>query len=186
MFPIGKDKLSFREISDYWSREIQPPATRLELLGLLESAWWLGEIRADSAMSRLQLLQDMFKSMHDRDDLGIVFVQGEDGGSPAITDLPDGCVVVDVRRRVNVPSGDATSWDEGACEIAFRTLAETSSIERYPEITPGLAFIELTHDEFDDWRRKRGYPKPSFLEASCRIRRARQTESTGRKTASYH
>jgi hypothetical protein len=40
MFPIAKPALSLREISDYWSREIWPPASSEELLSTLESAWW--------------------------------------------------------------------------------------------------------------------------------------------------
>src|SRR6516162_6656510 len=134
MFPIAKNKLSFREISDYWSREIQPPASQLELLGLLEEAWWLGEVRADSARSRLQLLQAMFNSMHDRNDLGIVFVLGEDTGPPKATELPDGSVAIDARRRIIVPSGDTSTWDEDSCGDAFHTLTQTSSTVSYPEI----------------------------------------------------
>jgi hypothetical protein len=162
MFPISKNKLSFREISDYWSREIQPPASQLELLGLLEEAWWLGEVRGDSAKSRLQLLQAMFNSMHDRNDLGILFVLGEDTGPPNATELPDGCVEVDVRRRIIVPSGDTSTWDEHSCVDAFHTLAQTSSTVFYPEIAPGLTYIELTYGEFNNWCRKRGYPEPTF------------------------
>jgi hypothetical protein len=162
MFPIAEHKLSFREISNYWSREIQPTASELELLGLLEKAWWVGEIRGDSPTSRLQLLQAMFKAMHDRDDLGIVFVHGEDAGLPAVTELPDRSAVVDLRRRIAVPPDDVSGWDERTCELAFRALAQTSSTESYPDITPGLALIELTYDEFDHWRRSRGYSKPMF------------------------
>ena len=74
MFPIGKSKLSLREIANYWAREIQPPASRNELLELLEGAWWRGQIHGDSVKSRLDLLKYMFEAMHDRDDVGIVFL----------------------------------------------------------------------------------------------------------------
>ena len=53
MFPIAKPALSFGEISDYWSREISPPASSNELLNILVSAWWLGELRGGSVNSRL-------------------------------------------------------------------------------------------------------------------------------------
>jgi hypothetical protein len=166
MFPIAKNKLSFGEISDYWSREIQPPASQRELLGLLEEAWWLGEVRGDSAKSPLQLLQAMFNLMHDRNDLGIVFVRGEDAGPPKATELPDGSVEVDVRRRIIVPSGETSTWDEDSCGDAFHTLAQTISTVSYPEIAPGLTYIELTYGEFNNWRRKRGYRKPTFWQPS--------------------
>jgi hypothetical protein len=70
MFPIAKFALSFRAISDYWSRKISPPASSNELLDILVSAWWLGELRGDSVKSRLELLKIMFTSTY-RDDLEI-------------------------------------------------------------------------------------------------------------------
>ena len=87
MFPIGKEALSFREISDYWSREINPPARSEELFRTLETAWWLGELRGDSVHSPLQLLKSMFTSMRHRNDLGIVFLVGNSAGPPPI-ELP--------------------------------------------------------------------------------------------------
>ena len=80
MFPIPKDKLSFRQIADFWSREIQPPASRKELLALLEEAWWLGEIVGDAGFSRPELLKNMFKSKRLFPD--IVFVTKDDAGPP--------------------------------------------------------------------------------------------------------
>jgi len=60
MFPIAKRKLTLSDISNYWSREISPPASRNELYGLLEGAWWIGEIHGDSAISRLELLKRFY------------------------------------------------------------------------------------------------------------------------------
>ncbi len=57
MFPIARAALSFLDISEYWSREIYPPASSHELLNTLVSAWWLGELRGDSKHSPLQLLK---------------------------------------------------------------------------------------------------------------------------------
>jgi len=160
MFPIGKPTLSLREIANYWAREIQPSASQFELLRLLEGAWWLGEIRGDSVKSRLDLLKLMFQAMHDRDDLGIIFVV-EGVGEPRTEQLPDGSVV-DVRHRICLPSRDISTWNESSCEDAFQSLAQTSSTESYPEMTPGLAWIELTFEEFTDWLASQGYAKPKF------------------------
>ena len=88
MFPIAKPALSFGEISDYWSREISPPASWEEILYTLQSAWWLGELHGNSGPSRLQRLKNMFTSMY-RDDLGIVFIVG-DCADPGAVGLPDG------------------------------------------------------------------------------------------------
>jgi hypothetical protein len=194
VFPVGKPRLSLREIADYWSREMRPLASRNELLGLLEGAWWLGEIRGDSA-ARLELLKRMFQSMRDRNDLGIVFITGEDEGKSSIEELSDGTVVVDVRHRVPLPSSDTNTWDEVNCKDAFLALAQTSSVGSYPEITPALAFIELSYDEFTGWRERRGYTKPKFWKpqsASTPLKKAKRGrpadynwEGVGAKLLSY-
>jgi len=175
MFPISKETLSFLAISEYWSREIQPPASPNELLALLEGAWWLGEMHGDSAISRLELLKRMFKSMHDRDDLGIVFIVGNDAVRPLVKELLDGSLMVNVRHEIRLPSSDTNAWDEAACKDAFYSLAQTSSLESYPEIAPGLAYIELSHDEFVGWLKRNGYRVPKFWRAASATARRRGT-----------
>jgi hypothetical protein len=163
VFPIAESTLSFGEIADYWSREIRPSASPNELLSTLVSAWWLGELRGDSKHSPLQLLKIMFTSMY-RDDLGIVFIVGDDAG-PQPVELPDGFLKLDVRPQIRVPSSGIDTWDEAACRNAFHALAEIteqSLIESYQELADFLPSIKLTYEEFNTWRRKRGYPKPKF------------------------
>jgi hypothetical protein len=158
VFPIAKAALSLLEISDYWSREIRPSASSDELLSILVSAWWLGELRGDSVHFRFQLLKIMFTSMH-RDDLGIVFIVGDDPG-PAGVELPDGSLEIDVRPQIRVPSSDIDTWDEAACRDAFHALAEATqrlSIDGYREFAVSLPSIKLTYEEFNTWRAKRGY-----------------------------
>jgi hypothetical protein len=129
------------------------------------SAWWLGELRGDSVHSRLQLLKIMFTSMY-KDDLGIVFIVGDDPG-PAGVELPDGFLEIDVRPEIRVPSSNVESWDEAACKDAFHVLAEIteqSLIERksYQKFAVFLPSIKLTYEEFNTWRRQRGYPDRKF------------------------
>jgi hypothetical protein len=174
VFPIGKSKLSLREIAKYWAREIQPPASRNELLQELEAAWWLGQIRGDSA--RLDVLKRMFKAMHDRDDADVVFFV-EEAGEPQMEQLSDGLIAVDLRPCISVPSKDVSTWDESNCEDAFQALAQTSSTESYPEMTPTLAWIELTFEEFTNWLSARGYAKTKFwkpLPATNQLKRAKR------------
>jgi hypothetical protein len=161
MFPIAKDRLSFREISNYWSREINPPASSKELSHILEAAWWLGELRGDSVHSPLQLLKKMFTSMRDRDDLGIVFVLGNSAG-PFPIELPDGSVTVDLRHEIRVPSSNIESWDEISCSGAFQALAGTCSLDSYPDFAPVFNGIPLSYREFTAWLAKRGFDKPTF------------------------
>jgi hypothetical protein len=181
MFPIAKDTLTFREISDYWAREIQPPASQTELLAVLEKAWWLGGIRGVNTPPRHQLLRGMFQNLRNRSDPLIVFIQGEDESAPPeLTQLEDGDVEVDLRVRVSVPAGDPNDWDEQTCQPAFQALAQTSSIKSYPELTPGFAGFELTHQEFFDWCELRQFPKPTFWRSPVsslkRARRGRPNE----------
>jgi hypothetical protein len=159
MFPIATSTLSFGEIAEYWSREIRPTATWEELLGTLESAYWLGELRGISGPTRLQRLNNMFTSLRHRDDLRIVFIAG-DCAVPLPVELPD--LKVDLRHQIRVPSSNTASWDETACTNAFHTLAKTSSKESYPELTVGFTLIELSYEEFNTWRAKRGYDEPQF------------------------
>jgi hypothetical protein len=115
MFPVTIQKLSFADISDYWSRYMKT-AEPVELLALLEQAWWRGEIRGLAETTRLQLLQSMFRSLRERVDLGIVFVRVGDDPPPPVTELPDGFVNVDKRHVIPVPSDDVSGWNEQTCE----------------------------------------------------------------------
>jgi hypothetical protein len=162
IFPITKGKLSLQEISDYWSREIKPPASKNELYVLLERAWWLGEIHGDKKIGRLQLLKAMFKTTRRSDDPGIVFIVCGETAPPEEKALPDGGVVVDRRPRVPLPSIDTDTWDIANCKKAFDAIAQTSSIESYHVATPYLMSIELTRDEFIRWLNGRDYQHPSF------------------------
>jgi hypothetical protein len=159
MFPIVKDALSFREISDYWSRETR--ASKKELFHLLEAAWWLGELRGDSLHSPLQFLKKIFTSTRDRDDLGIVFLIGNSPGPPPI-ESPDGSVRVDVRQQIRVPSSNIESWDDISCRDAFQALAETCSLDSYPDFALHFGFISLDYEEFIAWVAKRRFDTPTF------------------------
>lgn len=159
MYPVSNSSLSLLQIADYWSREIQPPASQNELLALLEAAWWLGEIKGNSELTRFQLLKKMFTLK--RDLTGIVFITEEDGGLPVSVSLADGTAVVDLRPRVTVPSA-TDKWHEVTYEAAFEVLAKPSSFEHYPIISSGLDFIELTRDEFIQWLEARGFDFPKF------------------------
>jgi hypothetical protein len=165
MVPRSEDKLSFLKIAEYWSREIQPPASRDELLASLEAAWWRAELVAKSPRTRLQLLQTMFGSRESQSYGGIVFVTPNDAGRPVITELEDGEVGVDLSPRINVPS-EADDWTEESCATAFLELAQAPSIQHFPIASPVLASIELAREEFFTWIERRGFHAPTFWNAA--------------------
>jgi hypothetical protein len=178
MFPIAKSVLSFGEISDYWSREISPPASSKELFQILEAAWWLGELLGDSVPSPLEMLKKMFTSMRHRAELGIVFVVGNSTG-PHPIQSPDGSMTVDTRPQIRVPSSNTDTWDESSCRDAFQALAETCSLDSYPELAITTAWIPLSYDEFTRWREKCGYPAPTFWQP--RSKKSEQQSEASRK-----
>src|SRR5580704_2332311 len=104
MFPITEHKLTFFQIADYWSREIQPSASRDELLALLEGAWWLGEIAHNYPLTRFELLKNMFRSRRIFPNIELVAEEEESpgrvkvpGGTVKVEELPDGTVKVDLQ-----------------------------------------------------------------------------------------
>jgi hypothetical protein len=162
---IRSTTLSFGEIAEYWSPEIQSSASWEKVFCALQRAWWLGELPGDSSKSPLQLLKAMFTSIRHRDDLGIVFVVKGDR-EPEPIELPDGSLEIDPRRPIPVPSCNTENWNEAACKDAFDALANTCSLESYPEYTPGFAAIRLTYQEFITWLEKDGIRIPKFWQPS--------------------
>jgi hypothetical protein len=115
----------------------------------------------------------MFTSKY-RDDLGIVFIVGNDAGPPQV-DLPDDEPRdIDLRPQIRVPSSNTESWDEAACRDAFHALAKVTKdssiniyqgfhpINTYREFAVFLPSIKVTCEEFDTWLRSRGYSLPTF------------------------
>ena len=71
-------------------------------------------------------------------------------------------MVPDLRPRVCVPSSDTDTWTEASCAATFEALAGLSCFEHYPQIGPGLDYIELTRDEFIRWLEMREFSFPEF------------------------
>jgi hypothetical protein len=177
MFPLSEKQLSLLKIADFWAREIDPGASKKELLALLESAWWLGEITGNSALTRLQYLCNMFNSREHPAWQAVVFTTQYDDGPEASFPLASGGVVVDIRPRINVP-GDTDSWTEDSCQTAFKTLATLPSYEHFPLLSSGLPFIELTVEEFFGWIEKRGFDPPKFWKRIATVDVAQASESS--------
>jgi hypothetical protein len=158
MFPVSRDTLTFIEIADYWSREIR--ASPDELLDLLISAWWLGEIVAVGP-ARLQLLKSIFT--HRAQDEGLVFTSDPTEESSTRYN-EDGTIEVDVTPRILVPSTDPNTWTEPECESIFRSLAAVSFVDNRPDMLFALGWVGVNHSNFMNWVRLRRYHRPTFWE----------------------
>jgi hypothetical protein len=158
MFPIADDTLSFSEIADYWSREIRPPASDLELLQALSAAWWRGQIVGETALTRLKLIRYLFGHAP---DLDLIFVVGDEPGPPD-EEMADGSVEVDLRPRLTVPSADPATWNDESCSMAYEALAKAQCFITDPTVGPALRGIGLTHKEFINWLATCGYQRPDF------------------------
>jgi hypothetical protein len=164
MFPISKEKLILRDIANYWSREIRPPATADELLNLMVRAWWLGELVGDTS-PRVELLKKMAAKRNKEDELtNLVFVTPDEVELPTTKELPGGITEVDFRPRVPVPSTAMEAWDDALCEDAFSVLAsdEVSHTDHYLEWGVLIQWIALSRTEFMNWLALRSYPLPTF------------------------
>jgi hypothetical protein len=144
MFAISKPKLSFGEISHYWSQEITE--SHDEILAFLEQAWWRGEIRTESG-SRLKLLRGMFDWWCKHGSASIAFVTAKDAAQPEPP--PDESLLVDMRPTILVvPSTYPDEWSEDSCANAFQVLADAPSLTYYRERSPGFMALKLTYDQF--------------------------------------
>jgi hypothetical protein len=159
MFPLSAEQLPFLEIAKFWSRDIKPHASYEELLALLESAWWKGELKGNSALNRLQYLRKMFETRREPHLQSVVFVTPNDVGAPTEIPLPDGGMVV--RPKILVP-GETDDWTEDSCSDAFEALAQLPSQEYFPQLSYGICFIDLTYDEFFGWVQTRNFEIPKF------------------------
>jgi hypothetical protein len=156
MFPISDATLPLSKIADYWSGEIRPQVSRLELLKLLESAWWRGEFVAQEGASRLSLIRYLYTSSDD-----FIFVVGDEP-DPRETELPDGSVERDTRPLVRVPSTEAEDWNGTNCRGALEDLAARTPVAEIPALASVFAGIYLSHVEFFSWLERKGYARPTF------------------------
>jgi hypothetical protein len=158
---IGEDNLSIDKITDNWSREIQPPTSREELLGFLEAALWRGELKSDS-FTRLALLKSMVRSARAGDLTGLVFVTQELQG----IELADGGLQFDVHEleplRILVPSNNPENLTEASCAGAFEALAQAPSRKHYPERTIQFLMMTIDYCQFVGLLTAHGLDLPRF------------------------
>jgi hypothetical protein len=158
MFPISDATLSLSKIADYWSREIKPGASRLELLKLLESAWWREEFVPQVGASRLTLIRHLYRASND-----FVFILPDAPDVPEM-ELEDGAVEVDLRPTIMVPSPESEAWNDADCALAYEDMAARPLLADLPAYATIFDGIHLSHQEFVRWLQRRPHPyrRPTF------------------------
>jgi hypothetical protein len=152
IFATSADKLPFSVIADHWSEETG--SSLIKLLARLEAAWWRGEIKGNS--DRLHMLKKMYAKRNELDR--VLFVTPDDADPPAATPIEGERVLVYVTPRIAVPR-ESDNWTEKSCNEAFETLAELPSAEYFPLFGISIQYIDLTREEFFEWRRDLDVPK---------------------------
>jgi hypothetical protein len=171
---ISRDRLSIGDITDYWSREIQPPTLREELQDFLEAAWWRGELKTDGPLTPLALLKSMVRSAREGDSTSLVFVTAI---LPKGVELADGSLQLDVndlRPHIIVPSDDLQTWTEASCTPAFQALAQRPSRKYYPDRTFQFLMMEIDRHQFVRLLTAHGLDLPKFWRLS--ISKPRETQ----------
>lgn len=156
MFPIPPErKLSFAEIANYWSREIEPSASPQELRDAISRAWWRGELIATNGLSRLSVL----RAYYSRSAPFIAFVIPDAEEPPQWSPADDGAIEFSRPLRVPLPNANSSTWTDdnlrtcirghcravaGDCDLPFRTvifrccsdLTGVPSVDRQISIPP--------------------------------------------------
>jgi hypothetical protein len=161
---ICRDRLSIADITDYWSREIQPFTLPEQLVDVLEAAWWRREVKTDGPLTPLALLKSMFKSAHEGYLTSLVFVTKDDAEG---VELPGGGLLVDPSRpTIPVPSDAPETWSEASCDPAFNALAKLPSRKHYRDRTIQFLMMEIHHEQFVNFLRAYSLDVPKFWRAS--------------------
>jgi hypothetical protein len=166
---ICRDRLSFGDITDYWSREIQALTSRDELLDFLEAAWWRGQLRTDGPLTPLALLKSMYRSAREGGLTTLVFVTKEDSIRPKGIELADGSLqfhVNDLRPYIIVPSDDPETWTEASCAPVFKELAQKPSRKYYLDRTIQFLMMEIDRHQFVRLLTAHGLDLPKFWRPS--------------------
>jgi hypothetical protein len=157
VFPIPQDRvLSLRTIADYWSREVQPPATKQETLTELIEAWWRAEFVGNGKPNRIMVLRWLYQNCQDC----IVFTVPGLETLPQIDGTEDGGV--SGWPDVSLPNLEPDSWDETNCAQAFEALALEWFLLNDKVYESMICVTQLDRAEFYGWLAKRGNWLPVF------------------------
>jgi hypothetical protein len=170
---ITEDQLSFDEISDYWSLELHPTASRDvlrrhkgEYLCSLEQAWWNGEILGD--VDRLDVVKRKFRAACEKPaGVGIPeFIFIVENSAYWRMQFSDGSLGVHTH-QVHVPSDNPDTWTIDDCQRTFDDFAEITALckkcgDDFEYYT--ARYIRLTRQEFIDWveKSRHRHSRPTF------------------------
>ena len=164
MYPIpARKNLDFYEIADHWSREIEPRRSSKEILIDLGRAWWRGEFKCHGQLTRLRVLNALFKEASAQ----ITFwVQGEDPPQ-TVWEHPDGSAEFLMQSVIHVPNSDPETWTDEQCVEAYEAIAQNWGHEEFDLVTPVVSGLMLTEAVFTQWIEANAYHRPKFWGVAC-------------------
>jgi hypothetical protein len=162
MYPIAATKLlSLGDVAKHWAREVTPACTEAELLNLLASAWWLGGLKNDDKISRLEALKALFAVKR----VEISFWVEEEPEPETVINFPDGSAGVLLSPIVPIPRRATDDWTEADCSAAFNAIAENWPHDAFADIEPIISGISLKQSTFSDWLQRSSYNPVTFWAA---------------------
>lgn len=184
MFPLPPEQLlSLARLADYYSREVQPAASKREVLTMLIGALWRGDLKGDSGVDRLTAVRLIFEKGHDR----IAFVIPGQEPPPTARERDDGNWDIILLVQVPLPNAKPESWTEETCAPAFDALARDWVFLEGDVTEPWFGAIEVTRTAFFEFLARRGPWRPSFWgEAGDKVQRTVVTSQALRPASQMH
>lgn len=159
--------LSIADVARLWAREANAVYEEDEIVDLLVQAVWRGDLIVEPPTGHFPRDGDyrysLLKAVAGIDSHpGLLFVRPEEPVAPAVTDLPDGGALVDLRERIAWVAVGAEP-DGVTAEAAFSTLASVT-MEAYDAATtlPILRTLTIEHDALRQFCEIAGYALPTF------------------------
>ena len=150
--------LSLDDIADDWSREIQPPRSKNELVTELGKAWWRGEFLATKGPTRFRMLQILYNSLSAEE---VFWVQGEVGPRMVWRQPPVSAAAL-FAPVLPVPSGSIASWTDHDCLAAYEMISQGGCREFTRSLYLISGGVSFSEPDFTQWIEKFGHTRPEF------------------------
>ena len=163
MYPLVESSLSLDEIARHWRRSMKQRPRWEEVLDLLFKAVWGRDLVLRGSSRRERPLEQLLRiASIVRTQPGILFYENEEDLPPEQTELENGSVTVDLRKRIYLP-GDRSTWTSAITSAACESLASCALKDYEPDpVGIALRMLEVQREDFAAFCDARGYARPDF------------------------